>query len=512
MDRQTKAIIATLLVAAFMVGTDFTGAMMLVTPIELEYGADITTTQWVLNIYALTFAMLLVTAGRLGDMFGRRRLLLVGLGIFLPAALVCTIAPTIGWLIGARGVQGIGAAIIWPCLLAIGATSVPDQQRPIFFGLFLGAVGIGNVISPFLAGILGGLGQWRMFFLFNVIFAALSLLLVLRFVPSDAAEDRHERIDYAGMATLALAVLALLYALDVGADWGWTSPPIIALFVASAVLFAAFPFVENWVRDPMVPLAMMRNRNFVAALSMNGLIAPALFLLLLYVPQFLHKVSGWSVLWAAVGTLPLLGVLTTLSLTVGRFYMSVGPRRLLSIGHAIVVLGMAWTLFIRPEWGFWGLLPTLLLMGIGGGMVFAPAGTAAVNAADPSRAGLAGGLSYMFHLGLGAIGVGAGTALMFTGSLNSLAAGLKAIGVAMDRSEQLALNAAAPSGKTAQEILQRYGAEEGGKIIDVSAQAFTTGLQHAFWLALAFAVLGLIVALSLDDSKLKGMAAPEASG
>lgn len=178
MESRTKIVIATLSVPAFMIGTDFTGALMLVIPIEQEFSTDITTTQWVLNVYALTLAMALVAGGRLGDLFGRRRVLLIGLAIFFAASLACTAAPSIAWLIGARAVQGIGAALTWPCVLAIVMTSVEKKERGTVMALTIGAVSIGNVVAPFLAGIVGGLGEWRLFFFVNVILAAVSAFLV----------------------------------------------------------------------------------------------------------------------------------------------------------------------------------------------------------------------------------------------------------------------------------------------------------------------------------------------
>ena len=160
---------------------------------------------------------------------------------------------------------------------------------------------------------------------------------------------------------------------------------------------------------------------------------------------------------------------------------------------------------LSPSWGYAGVVPPMVLVGVGCGLIFGPAGTAAVNAADPSRAGLAGGLSFMFHLGLGAIGVGGATALMFAASQRSLARGLERIGVSMPASDQLALNAAATQAQASQDILGRYGPEGAAKIVPLVSDAFTDGLHLAYCLALAFAVVGLIFSLQLDESKLRGV-------
>jgi EmrB/QacA subfamily drug resistance transporter len=512
MDRSTKIIIATLSVPAFMIGTDFTGALMLVIPIEHEFSSDITTTQWVLNVYALTVAMALVAGGRLGDMFGRRRVLLIGLVIFFASALVCTFAPTIAWLIGARAVQGVGAALVWPCVLAIVMTSVEEEERGTVMALTIGAVSVGNVVAPFFAGIVAGLGEWRLFFFVNVVLAGLSTVLVWRFLAKDTIERRDERVDYGGMIVLSLAIFALLYGLDVGADWGWSSTRVIALFLLSVALIVAFPLVEKRLAQPMVPPPMMRNRPFLRALAANGLVSPAIFLLFLYMPQYLHEVLDWSVLWAAMGTLPLLVSLCIFNLTAGRFYTSIGPRWLLTAGHALTVVGAIWITILSPSWGYLGVVPPMVLIGVGCGLIFGPAGTAAVNAADPSRAGLAGGLSFMFHLGLGAIGVGGATALMFAASQRSFAEGLERIGVSMSAADQLALSGGEVHTQAAQQALARYGPEVVAKITPLAGEAFTDGLHLAYSLALAFAVVGLIFSLGLDESKLRGVDREEADG
>jgi MFS family permease len=475
MDRKTFAIVACLGVPALTVGTDFTGALMLVLPIEREFAADITTTQWVLNIYALTFAMGMVTAGRLANMFGRRRLIMIGLAVFILGSLGCAAAPSMAWLIAARAFQGIGSSIIWPCLLGIASTSVEKDEQGFAIGIIMGIVTFGNVIGPLIAGIVGGMGQWRLFYVINLVLGVLSLVLVPRVIPADTRARQNEGIDYAGIIVLSLAILGLLYTLDAGADWGWGSWPIIGLFLAAAILFAAFPPIENRAADPLVPPQMRRNRQFLLALAANALCVPAIFLLFLYVPQYLHKVLGWPVLTATIGSLPLMVCLSVLSLLSGRLYNRIGPRRLLLSGYCLTAAGAVAVMLISPGWGYPGLLPALLLVGIGGALCVGPAGTAAVGAADPSRASLAGALSFMAHLALGAIGVAGGTAILYGFSAVKLQQGLAAGGVSLPAAD---------------------------RITTVVRDAFVSGLHQAYWLPLLLAVIGIFVALSLDEEKL----------
>ena len=460
MERDTKLAIVTLMVVAFTIGTDFTGALLLVTAIERELSADISTTQWVLNIYALTFGVLMVTGGRLGDMYGHRHQIMIGAAIFLVASIGCFLAPGIGWLIVARAVQGIGAALLWPCVLALGTTIVDADKRGLAMGLILAGITSGNVVGPLIAGVATWLGDWRLFFLFNCLTAAVSIALVLRFLKKETPGKVDQRVDFAGIAVFGLALLGLLYGLDVGADWGWGSPALIGLLVLSAVLFGAFPFFEFRVKDPLLPPGLMRNREFLLVLSTNGLLIPTLFITFLYFPQLMQRTMGWSVLQSSFGMVPLMVLLSVGSLLGGRLYAPIGPKRLLFAGYALVVLAGAWIIvFLTSTSTYVDLVPPMILMGLGATLCVGTAGTAAVSAVPPSRAGVAGGLSFMVHLSIGALGVAGATAIMSADTAGVAQAGM--------------------------------------------GEAFATGMRHAYWLAAAVAVLGVVVVALIDEKKLQ---------
>ena len=493
-DIPTPLIIASLGVVSLAIGTDFTGALMLVVPIEREYTVDITTTQWMLNIYALTFAMGLVAAGRLSDMFGRRRLLLIGLAIFIIGSLGCALATSMGLLIAARAFQGIGSSIIWPCVLGIASTAGRKEEQAKNIGLIMGAITTGNIVGPVIGGTLGGLGDWRWFFLVNLALGAVAAVMVLVYLPSDAHKQEEERVDIGGMLMLSIATLALLYALDAGADLGWRSLPIIALFMLSAVLAAGFPVFENRVSYPMIPPPMLHNRQFLSALLTNGLQVPAVFLLFLYIPQYLHKVLGWTIFKAAIGTLPLMVCLAVISVISGRLYNRTGPRRLLLIGYSLTVLGTISATLISQTWGYPGLLPAMVSIG--------SAGSAAIDAADPSRVGIAGGLSFMFHLSFGAIGVAGATAILSAVSAVKLQQGLAAMGVNLSTADQMILNGGTVQTEAFRKIIDGLSPQIGDRVRMLAQEAFTTGIHRAYLLALAFTVIGVFVALSLDKEKL----------
>ncbi|CTQ61108.1 MFS transporter [Roseibium album] len=503
MDSRAKRILGAVSVPSFMIGTDFTGAMLLVTPIEQEYSVDITTTQWVLNAYALTLSMGLVAGGRLGDLLGHRRYVLIGLGIFFAASIACVFAPTVSALIFARAAQGVGSALIWPCILALAATSVEEDERGKAMGILMGTVAGGNVLAPFIAGSLAALGDWRGFFVFNAVFAVIAALLIFRFIDREKEHARDETVDLSGMAVLAIAVFCLLFGLDTGADNGWFNGTTLLLFAGALVFFAAFPFVEKFVKDPMIPLPMMRNHQFVRTLALNGLPAIVLFLCLLYLPQYMQKVLGWSIFWSSMGMLPLAVVVASMNLAVGNYYNSIGPRKLMAAGHAFLVLGCVLMLFLQTSWGYVALVPVMIVVGIGGGLVFGPAGTAAVNAVGAQGAGLAGGLSFMFHLGLGAIGIACATAMMFVTAIKKVETIVSSAGIKLPLNELRVLAAGTLDDPAVKSITERYSGKDIDVINTAVRDSFAAGLHAAFWFGLAVAIIGVVVSVSLDESKLR---------
>ncbi|MEM7121512.1 MAG: MFS transporter [Pseudomonadota bacterium] len=460
MDRETKFVITTLMVVAFMIGTDFIGAALLVTAIEKEFDTDITTTQWVMNMYALTFAVLMVAAGRLGDLYGRRRLMQLGLAIFFVASVACALAPSVTLLIVARGIQGVGASLLWPSIFALAALSVAEERRGLAIGLLLAGVTTGNVVGPLLGGVFTSLGDWRFFFVFNAAVAVIAVLMVSPFVKKDSPEKVEEKIDIAGMAVLGLGVFAMLYGLDVGADWGWSSYGVIGLFVLSALMFIVFPFVEAKVKDPMMPLGLMKNREFMAALWANGLVIPPVFIGFLYFPQYMQNTLGWSVMDSSFGMMPMMIILAVGSILSGSLYAPIGPKRLLLVGFGLSVIGSAWAVFfLDPSWGYYTLLPAMIIVAAGAILCVGTAGTAAVSAVRESRAGLAGGLSFMVHLILAAVGIAGATAIMFSET----------------------------SGVSKADLVH----------------VFPGALSDAYWIALASAVAGVLVVLLIDEKKLQ---------
>ncbi len=503
MDRNSIIKVIALMVTGFGIGIDFTGALMLVPAIENSFDADITSTQWVLNIYALFFAMTMVAGGRLGDMYGHRKMMIIGLSIFLFASVLCFVSPGLDYLIGARALQGIGAGCVWPCTLAFGATKVSkEEHRALVMGLILAGVTTGNVFGPMISGAVVNLGDWRLFFLANVVFSSISMTTAILLMERETEHKKGEHIDFAGMGILSFAVLLLLYGLDVGADWGWTSLPLLLLFFVSAVLFFLFPKVEKRVKEPLLMPQLMQNREFLITLGLNMFNVSAAFVGLLYFPQYMQKVLGWSVFQSALGLAPLTVLLAVGSIVSGTLYNDFGPKRLLFWGYICATVGAASVVIMPSGTGYFQILPGMALIGLGATLTVGPSGTAAVCAVKPERAGLVGGLSFMTHLVYGAIAVACATAVMYVTSLSSLKTRLTASGINMSDADQKAINGGTLNTDSAKAVLEKLNSGETEKVQAAIAAAFDTGMNMAFVFATISVAAGIVLALMLDEKKL----------
>ncbi|WP_171185362.1 MFS transporter [Ruegeria sp. HKCCC2117] len=503
MDRSSIVKVIALMVTGFGIGIDFTGALMLVPAIENSFDADITSTQWVLNIYALFFAMTMVAGGRLGDMYGHRKMMIIGLCIFLFSSVMCFFSPNLDFLILARALQGIGAGCVWPCTLAFGATKVSKpEHRALVMGLILAGVTTGNVFGPMISGLAVNLGEWRYFFLANVVFSCISMATALILMERETQHKQDEHLDLAGMGLLAFAVLFLLYGLDVGADWGWTSVPLLMLFFISAVLFLLFPKVEKRVTEPLLLPQMMQNRQFKITLGLNMFNVSAAFVGLLYFPQYMQKVLGWSAFESALGLAPLTVLLAVGSIVSGTLYNDFGPKRLLFWGYMIATIGAATVVILPSDLGYFRILPGMAMIGLGATLTVGPSGTAAVCAVKPERAGLVGGLSFMTHLVYGAISVACATAVMYVVSLYKLRDGLHAAGIKLSETDLRAINGSTLDTASAHAVISRLSAGDLAKVQSALSDAFNSGMSMAFVFSTISVSVGIVLALLLDEKKL----------
>jgi EmrB/QacA subfamily drug resistance transporter len=419
LDKTTILGLAAMALAVLVVANDFTALSVALPAMETDFGADVTTVQWVINGYALVFGVLIVTGGRLADMFGRRRIFFLGAGLFAVFSVIGGFAPNVGVLLACRALMGVGGAMMWPAILGMTYALLPASKAGLAGGLILGSAGFGNAIGPVLGGILTDALSWRWVFFLNLPIAGFAMLVTWRIVRADEGKASDHRIDYGGIVLLSIGLLALLFALDEGIDLGWTDPRIIGLFVLAIAALVGFVIIERRA-GPMalVPADVLENRAFVSACITVLLMSAIFFAALLYLPQFMTKVLRYSAAASGAGLLPMMGTFAVTSFVAGPLYARMGPKLIVSLGAAFLAAGIFMLSMVHTTTPYDGLIAGMVVLGIGVGLFYSSITTAAVTALDPSRSSLAGGIIYMFQIAGGSIGLGLNTALVVTaGSL-----------------------------------------------------------------------------------------------
>jgi EmrB/QacA subfamily drug resistance transporter len=412
-DGRTRWALVAMGLAIFVVANDFTALSVALEPIERDLHSNLSAVQWVINAYSLVFGVLTVSGGRFADLFGRRRVFVGGTIVFATFSLVAALAPTAPVLIGARAAMAIGGALMWPATLAMTYAVLPAQRRGLAGGLILGVIGLGDAAGPLLGGGLTDLESWRWVLLLNLPVSALAVAVVLRTIPPTAAQDGDRRFDWGGMALISCSLVALLLALDEVSAWGWTDPRLIALLVAAAVLMTAFIADQRrgGVRA-LIPVDVLANTGFRAAGLALLLMSMSFFTAVVYLPQFMERQLGFSPLGAGAGLLPVMLLFGATAFTAGPLYERFGGRRVVSVGAGCIPLAMALLSLASADSGYGILVPGMLVLGLGNGLFFSSAVTAAISSLPETRAGLASGILYMLQVCGGAVGLGISTTIV----------------------------------------------------------------------------------------------------
>jgi EmrB/QacA subfamily drug resistance transporter len=410
--------------AVFVVANDITALTVAVPAMERDFGASVGTVQWVINAYALTFGVLIVTGGRLGDIFGHRRTFLVGIGIFVCFSLVGALAQEVWWLIVCRAIMAIGGALMWPAIVGLIFAIVPSDRSGLAGGLILGVSGIGNAFGPMIGGLLTDAIGWQAILVLNLPVAAIAVFVTLRTVKSDTPTGPREKLDIPGVITITLALVALLVALDQATDWGWSDPRIVVLLVLAVGLGVAFVFTQRRDAAVLIPRQIVGNPRFRAACLATLLSSGIFFVSLLYIPQFTQKLLGYDALQSGVALLPMMVCFAATSFAAGPLYNKVGARPLLLSGAALMPVGILLLSFLQADSGYAALIPGLLVLGVSYGLFYSTLTNAAITTLAPSQTGVGGGILYMAQLVGGTVGLGLTTTIVLAGS--SLADGLQA--------------------------------------------------------------------------------------
>jgi EmrB/QacA subfamily drug resistance transporter len=415
--------LAAMSLAVLVIANDFVAFSVALPAMEKEFHADLTTVQWVITGYALVFGVLIISGGRLADMFGRRRIFFIGAFLFALFSLLGGLATNVATLLAARALMGLGGALMWPAVLGMTFGLLPASRAALGGSLVMGVAGFGNSTGPLLGGFLTDTIGWRWIFFLNVPVALLSILVIWRVVAKDTVEKSNEHIDYFGVVALSVGLLALLLALDIGTDLGWLNPKILGLFALSALALVVFVLIERGAgMSALVPKDLFANGDFVAACMATLLMSAIFFSALLYLPQFMTKVLDYSAIRSGVGLLPVMGVFALTSFAAASLYDRLGAKTVISIGAACLALGMLMLSRMHMHSSYTALVPGMVVLGIGIGLFYSSITTAAITAVDPDRSSLAGAIVYMFQVAGGSMGLGLNTAIVV--SAPDLASGI----------------------------------------------------------------------------------------
>jgi MFS family permease len=377
--------------ALFMVMLDNTVVNVALPSIQRDLHASISSLEWTINGYTLTFAVLIATGGRLGDIFGRRLMFLAGVIIFATTSATAGFAQDSTMLIVSRAIQGIGAALMMPATLSIITNAFPAAERGKAIGTWAGVSALALSIGPVVGGALTEYVSWR-------------------------AIDRQ--IDFPGIAALTASLTALVLALIEGNSWGWTSPTIIALLGGGAIGLAAFVAIELRTRVPMVEFGLFRTRQFIGSNLIAFIITFAMMGSFFFLALYMQDVLGYSALQAGLRFLPTTMVIAVIAPLAGRLADRLGPGTPMSAGLAVLAVAMFLFAGIDPGTTYSGLIVPFILQGIGIALVMSPMSTAAMNAVDVAKSGVASGILQMSRMVGASVGVAA-TGAIFQSRLGS---------------------------------------------------------------------------------------------
>jgi EmrB/QacA subfamily drug resistance transporter len=430
MDRKWRALII-VCVAIFMLLLDITVVNVALPDIQRQLHASFTDLEWVVDAYALMLATVMLNAGTLGDMLGRKRVFIAGVALFTLASALCGAATSPLFLNLARGVQGIGGAIMFAVSLAILSQEFHGKERGTAFGIWGATIGAAVAIGPLVGGALTTWLGWRWIFFVNLPIGIACIVGAIR----ELHESRNEQsggFDLPGFGTLTFGLFAFVLSLLRGNDWGWSSNREIALYVVAAVLLPGFVFVERRRREPMLDFRLFRVPTFTGAQIVAFSISAAMFSQFLYLTLYLQNVLGYSPIQAGLRFLPLSLLAFFVAPIAGRLSARVPVRLLLSAGMGLVGLGLLLMHGISASSGWTTLLPGFIVGGFGIGLVNPPLASTAVSVVEPRRAGMASGTNNTFRqvgIATGIAGLGAifqdriQSALHGTGSAKAVASG-----------------------------------------------------------------------------------------
>jgi EmrB/QacA subfamily drug resistance transporter len=389
--------------------------------------------EWVVSSYLLTLAGLLLVGGRLADVYGRRRLFLIGMAVFTLSSLAAGLAGSGGVLIASRAVQGVGAALLMPTTLAIiMSTFTSARERNTAIGIWASVGALALALGPVVGGLISQHVRWGWIFLINVPVGVITFAIALFYVRESREESATHQLDVPGLVTSALALFALTYALIEGGTKGWTSPLIIGAFALAAAAAAGFGVIENRGRNPMVPLSMFRPREFSGGTGTMMIWAFGILGIYFFTSLYLQNTLGFSPTKAGLAFVPMALCVAVFAGLAPRVEARAGAHRTVAFGMLLMVIGLSLFARLGLHAGYSSLLPGFMLFGAGAGLMNVPLTNAVMHATPPDRSGIASALLNASREVAGLLGITVIGAVLRTREAAALRAGARPVDAFVD--------------------------------------------------------------------------------
>jgi len=420
MKTREKLVLLIAILASFVAFLDGSVVGVALPQISEHLGGGLLTQQWVNDAYLITLGTLILAAGSLSDIFGRKKVITIGLYGFLITSILCAIAPTAEILILSRGLQGIAGALLVPSSLALIISAFSGVEQAKAIGRWTAWTGIAFIIGPLVGGLLVDYASWRWIFIINVIPIAIALVLLKRLTFEEAIQVRA-KVDVLGIVLGALGLGGIVYALIEQGSLGWDTPIIWGSFVAGVILLIAFVLHERRATQPMLPLNLFNVRNFSVGNVATFFIYAALSLQGFIMVIFLQQVAGYSATMAGLVSLPITFIMFFLSSKFGALSGKHGPRLYMSVGPIVSGLGALYMLTVTVPTNYWTqLLPGIILFGLGLSITVAPLTSAILGSIKSAQAGIGSAINNAVSriaglLAIAVIGVFVGTSVTLSG-------------------------------------------------------------------------------------------------
>jgi EmrB/QacA subfamily drug resistance transporter len=474
--------------ALFMIMLDNTVVNVALPSIQRDLHASLQALEWTMNAYTLTFAVLMVTGGRFGDIFGRRKMFLLGVAVFGGSSLAIGLAPTDAVLLAFRAVQGVGAAFMMPATLSIITQAFPAEQRGTAIGTWAGVSAVALAVGPILGGFLTQDVGWRAIFYINPPIAVGAVAVTMFAARESRDETVGRSVDFAGIATLTAGLTALVLALIESNSWHWGSARIVGLFVVAVIALAVFVVIELRAPAPMLDFSFFRSRTSAGANAVAFLVTFAMFAMFFFMTLYMQNVLGYSPLQTGVRFLPATLAIIVMGPVAGRLTDRVGPRPLMALGLVIIGAALLIQSRLTIHTGYGLLLPGFILMGVGIGLVTSPMSTAAMNAVDHTKSGAASGVISMSRMVGGSVGLALMGGLVTTIGRARLASSLPQLPAAARAKLAGALGSSAPpDGHTSPHVVHALH------------DAFVSALAAGLKVSAGVTLIGALLALWLID-------------